>query len=761
MTAAIVTRLIRLGVPSPLAVRVAVPLIALAVVGAPAVAARSGEAPEGAPHIVVVLLDDVGFGAAGPFGGPIPTPSLEALAAGGLRYNRFHTTAICSPTRASLLTGRNSHAVGVGAVLNSATNQPGYRGVLRESAASVAELLRQRGYGTSMWGKWHLTPDWEASPSGPFDRWPTGVGFERFYGFLGGETHQFEPTLYEGTTPVRRPDVADYHVTEDIADRAVAWMRLQHSLRPDEPFFVYFAPGATHAPLHVPRPWIDRFAGQFDRGWDALREETFARQKRLGVIPANARLTPRPPKLPAWQDLSPEQQKIAARLMETYAGFLAHTDAQVGKLVSALQDLGEFDNTLFFYIVGDNGASAEGGPFGGLNYMGGLMGVREDPKAVLARLDEIGGPSSYPQYPAGWAWAMDTPFQWVKTIASHLGGTRNPLVVSWPRRIRDAGGLRSQVSHVNDIVPTILEAVGIEAPARVNGVKQQPMDGTSLVYSFDDAAAKSRHRTQYFEIFGNRAIYHDGWMASAARGRVPWQILSPVGRPFEEDPWELYDLRQDFSQARDLAQAHPEKLRELQALFLEEARKNDVLPLHDSDARGEGLPNLASGRSRFTYFPGAIGIPESGAPGIQNRSHSITAEIDVPASGAEGVLVTEGGSVAGWSLYVDRDARPVYTYNFFGSARYTIVGNDRLPSGEHSVRFDFAYDGGGLGRGGSGTLLVDGEVVGRGRIERTTPAFFSIDETFDVGTDTGSPAGEYPPHYAFTGGIRRVTLELK
>lgn len=718
-------------------------------------------APEGAPNIVIVLLDDVGFGAASTFGGPVPTPTLDALAARGLRYNRFHTTAICSPTRAALLTGRNAHAAGVGAVLNSASSYPGYAGVLRKDAATIAEILRQSGYATSAWGKWHLTPRWEASPAGPFDRWPTGVGFETFYGFLDGETHQFEPTLYDGTTPVRRPEGESYHLTEDLADRAIAWMRRLRSVDPDKPFFLYLAPGATHAPLHAPAEWIERFRGKFDQGWDRVREETFARQKQLGVVPANAQLTPRPEALPAWSELSPERRRIAARLMEAYAGFLAHTDAQVGRIVAALQEMGEFDNTLFFYIVGDNGASAEGGPLGTLNIMGYLQGVESEVDAALVRLDEIGGPDSYPQYPAGWAWAMNTPFQWTKQVASHFGGTRNPLVVSWPRRIRDAGGLRSQFSHVIDIVPTILEAVGLPAPAVVNGVPQQPMHGTSLLYTFDDAEAPGRHRTQYFEVFGNRAIYHDGWMASAFRGRVPWNLLGVKPRPFSEDVWELYHVDEDFTQAHNLARKHPEKLRELQSLFWAEAARYDVLPLNNAIHGDPGLPNLTKGRTKFTYFEGAVGIPEVAAPPVINRSHVITAEIEVPPFGAEGVLVAIGGVVSGWSLYVDEQRRPVYTYNLFGVERTTLVGSKPLPAGETTIRFEFAYDGGGWGRGGTAKLSVDGEIVAEGRLGRTAPAFFSIDETFDIGVDAGSPAGEYPPHYAFTGRIKRVTVELE
>jgi len=719
------------------------------------------KAPAGAPNVLIILLDDVGFGAAGTFGGPIPTPNLDALAKQGLRYNRFHTTAICSPTRASLLTGRNSHAVGMGDVMNSSAAYEGYNGIIPKSAATIAEILRQHGYNTSAWGKWHLTPEWETSQVGPFDHWPTGMGFEKFYGFLAGETDQFAPSIYDGTTSVGPPNKPNYHLTEDLVDQAITWLRLQHSIAPDKPFFLYFAPGATHAPLQVPQAWIDRFKGQFDQGWDKVREETFARQKRLGVIPASTKLTPRPKQLPAWDKLTPDQKKVASRLMETYAGFLAHTDAHIGRLVAALDQMGVRDNTLIFYIVGDNGASGEGGPLGAFDYMGSLQGINLDTAATLRRLNEIGGPTSYPHYPAGWAWAMDTPFQWTKQIASHFGGTRNPLVISWPKRIRDKGGLRSQFGHVNDIFPTILEAVGIPAPAVVNGVEQQPIDGVSLVYSFADAKALTRHRTQYFDVFANRALYHDDWIASAFRGRVPWMVMNPNPKPYEDDVWELYNLADDFSQAHDLARKQPQKLRKLQEMFWVELAKNHGLPLHDSGS-AEGLPRVTSPeRKTFTYYPGAVGIPESAAPELRNRSYMITAEIEVSESGAEGVVVAEGGVVGGWSLYVNQDGKPVYIYNVFQTERPTIVGKDKLPSGPVTVRFEFTYDGGGWGKGGTGKLWVNGKPVGNTRISRTAPAFFSIDETFDVGTDTRSPVGDYPTNYAFTGQVRHVTVQLK
>lgn len=703
------------------------------------------KAPVDAPNVVVVLLDDVGFGAAATFGGPIATPALEALADEGLRYNRFHTTAICSPTRASLLTGRDAHVAGVGTVMNVANSYPGYEGVLKAETATIAEMLRQQGYSTAAIGKWHLAPDWEISPSGPFDHWPTGVGFEKFYGFLGGETDQFEPTLYEGTTPLMRPAGEDYHFTEDMADQAIRWMRTQHSVTPDKPFFLYFAPGATHAPHQAPAEWIERFHGRFDAGWDAMREESFARQKALGVIPADTQLTPRPDILPAWDSLNADQQRVAARMMEAYAGFLAHTDAQVGRLAAALKASGQFDNTLFIYIVGDNGGSGEGGIAGGVNYMGTLQGLPEPLERQLQRLDAIGGPDSYTNYPAGWAWAMNTPFQYMKQVASHLGGTRNPMVLSWPAGIKDSGGLRQQFSHVNDIAPTILEAAGLTMPAQFKGVQQKPMDGTSLLYSFADEAAKERHRTQYFEVFANRSIYHEGWMASAFHGRLPWTAgLGNYDRPIEADRWELYHLDKDFSQSRDLAAEHPKKLQALKDRFESEAARVGILPLRDASDIRTPMPNLIDGRREFTYYHGAVGIPETGAAPLFNRSWQLQADLLASGTGDRGVIATMGGRGAGWSLYLDGDGTPVFEYRLFEVTRKMLRGEAPLKGGKHRLDVRFDYAGTGYAKGGKLSLLVDGKPVAGAEIHASPPAFFSIDETFDVGIDTGSAAGNYP-----------------
>lgn len=712
------------------------------------------KAPKGAPNVVVVLLDDVGFGASGTFGGPIPTPQLDQLASEGLRYNRFHTTSICSPTRASLLTGRNPHAVHMGAVMNTADARPGYSGFQTKDAVSIAELLRRAGYNTAAFGKWHQTPDSEASPNGPFDRWPTGQGFERFYGFIGGETDQFEPSLYEGTRQIPVPQRPGYHLTEDLADQAIAWLNSQHSVEPDRPAFLYFAPGATHAPLQPPREWVGRFKGQFDQGWDKLREQIFARQKKLGVIPRDAVLTPRDPHLPAWSSLNPGQRKVATRLMEIYAAFLAHTDAQVGRLAATLKANGEFDNTLFVYVVGDNGGSPEGTISGTVNYVASYQNMPETDERMLAQFDKLGGPGTNTHYPAGWAWALNTPFQWTKTVASHLGGTRNGMVVTWPKRIgTSAGGLRSQFGHVNDITPTILEAVGMAAPEEVDGVKQTPMDGTSLIYSFGDAKAPERHTTQYFEIFGNRAIYHNGWMASAFHGRIPWIMGRQPVQKFENDKWELYDLTHDFSQSRDLAARYPEKLAELKALFDTEGARNAVLPL--SEIRYDnGLPSLSAGKTSASYKVGATGIPETALPRFSGKSWTVEASVTTDAN-AQGVLAAVGGSAGGWSLFVRPDGTPAATYRLFNIQSFEFAGSEPLAPGAHKLTLDFANSGG-YGQGGALRFTVDGKEVGSGQLAKSPIASFSLDDTFGVGVDTGSMVGPYPaepqPGFPFRGG---------
>ncbi|MBD2302940.1 sulfatase-like hydrolase/transferase [Nostoc sp. FACHB-190] len=718
-------------------------------------------APAKAPNVLLVILDDVGFGQASTFGGPVDTPNLTRLAERGLRYNQFHTTALCSPTRAALLTGRNHHSVNTGVVEELATGYPGYTTILPKSAATVAEILRQNGYNTAAFGKWHNTPDFETSAAGPFDRWPTGLGFEYFYGFLGGDTNQWSPALVENTKRVDKPNKPDYHLTPDLVDHAIAWIRNQQSIAPEKPFFAYLATGATHAPHHAPKEWIEKYKGKFNQGWDKLRQETFARQKQQGVIPANAQLTPRPQELPAWDSLSAEQQKLYAHMAEVFAGFLAHTDYEVGRLINAVDQLGELDNTLVIYVVGDNGASAEGGLTGSVNELQVFNGVPENLQQLLAAYDDLGSPKTFNHFPAAWAWAVNTPFQWTKQIASHFGGTRNPLVISWGDNIKDQGSIRSQFHHVIDITPTILEVAGIAIPKEVNGVKQQAIEGTSLAYTFNQADAPSHRETQYFEMLGNRAIYHEGWVAAARHGRLPWERT--VKGSFETDEWELYNIAEDFSEAKNLAKQNPQKLEKLQKLFLKEARKHQVLPLDDRIAERFDVkirPSLTKGRTTFTYYPGTVGIPEGSAPNLKNRSFNITANVEIPENGAEGVLLTQGGRFAGWSFFLE-DGKPTYIYNYANAARYIIQAPEKLPPGKSTLRFSFDYDGG-VGAGGIGKLFINDQQVAEGRIEKTIAYRLALDETFDIGRDTGTPVVDsYQVPFAFTGNLQQVSLELK
>ncbi|MDF5739811.1 MULTISPECIES: arylsulfatase [unclassified Nostoc] len=720
-------------------------------------------APAKAPNVLLVILDDVGFGQASTFGGPVETPNLTRLAERGLRYNQFHTTALCSPTRAALLTGRNHHSVNTGVVEELATGYPGYTAILPKSAATVAEVLRQNGYNTAAFGKWHNTPDYETSAAGPFDRWPTGLGFEYFYGFLGGDTNQWSPALVENTKRVEKPaNKPDYHLTPDLVDHAIAWIRNQQSIAPDKPFFTYLATGATHAPHHAPKTWIDKYKGKFDQGWDKLREEIFARQKQLGVIPANAQLTPRPQELPAWDSLSIEQQKLYAHMAEVFGGFLGHTDDQIGRLIDAVAQLGELDNTLVIYVVGDNGASAEGGLTGTVNELKFFNGVPENLPQLLASYDELGSPKTFNHFPAAWAWAVNSPFQWTKQIASHFGGTRNPLVISWGAGIKDQGSIRSQFHHVIDIAPTILEVAGITAPEEVNGFKQQPIEGTSLVYTFDHPDTSSHRQTQYFEMLGNRAIYDQGWVAAARHGRLPWERTAKGD--FDTDPWELYNIAEDFSEANNLAAENPDKLEKLQKLFLKEARKYKVLPLDDRALERFDVktrPSLTAGRTTFSYYPGAVGIPEGSAPDLKNRSFSITANVEIPESGAEGILLTQGGRFAGWSFFLE-DGKPTYVYNYANAVRYIIQSPEKLSSGKSTLRFNFDYDGGAVGAGGTGKLFINDQQVAEGRVEKTIAYRLALDETFDVGRDTGTPVVDtYQVPFAFTGNLQQVSLELK
>ncbi len=723
-------------------------------------------APAGAPNVIVILLDDVGFAQFGTFGGAIPTPALDRLAADGLRFNRFHTTAICSPTRAAMLTGRNHHLSGNGAIPEYATGFPSYNGMWPKSVACLAEILRGNGYATAAIGKWHNTPNWECGPAGPFDRWPTGLGFEYFYGFMGGATNQWEPTLYEGVRPVvRTAPRRDLHLTTELADRAISWTREVKSVAPDKPFFLWLATGATHAPHHAPKSWIERFRGRFDDGWDAYREAAFRRQKAMGVIPPDAALTPRPDEIPAWDTLSADQKRLYARMMEVFAGFTAHTDHEIGRLVESLRETGQYDNTLIVYSVGDNGASGEGGPEGTVDGMSFFNDVPETVAGMLERIEELGGPNHYNHFPVGWAWALDTPFQWIKRIASHLGGVRNPLVVTWPRRIRGAGGLRTQFHHAIDVMPTILEAAGLAMPSVVNGAAQTPLSGVSMCYTFDDANAAGRRTAQYFEMLGNRAIYHEGWWAGAMEA-LPWAKPKPGGLDLEASRWELYHLDRDFSQAVDLAAANPDKLRELQDLFWIEAGRNGVLPLDggsndrmlDAQALSQALSG-AGAQNRYVFYPGTVGIFEAGAPNLKNRSFSIAARIDASGENAEGVLVALGGRIGGYSLFV-RGGRLHFWYNFLGLEQTCLTSETAIPRGPCTCAVEFDYDGGGRGKGGALRLLVDGRVCGRTRLERTVSRVFAR-ETFDIGMDLNSPVGDYEAPYAFTGVIERVEIELR
>ena len=713
----------------------------------------------GAPNVVVVMLDDVGFGAPSTFGGPVPTPALDRVAGAGLRYNQFHTTALCSPTRAALLTGRNHHSVHMGAICEVAYGFPGYDSVIPNSTATVAEILRMNGYSTALFGKAHFTPTWEIGPAGPFDRWPTGLGFERFYGFLGGDVSQYEPALYDQTTPVEPyAGREDYHLTEDLADKTIEWIRLQKTSAPDKPFFVYLAPGATHSPHHVWPQWSDRFAGQFDDGWDALRERIYAQQIQMGIIPDGTRLTPRPQQVPAWADYDDRYKPVARRLMEVYAGFLAHTDAQIARVINAIEELDQWDDTLFLYVCGDNGASAEGTIHGAWSSPAFQNGLPEDPEWLLAHIDDFGTARCENHYNVGWAWALDAPFQWMKQVASHFGGTRNGLAVSWPREIAAAGEQRNQFHHVIDIAPTILDAAGIEAPERVNGIEQKPIEGVSLRYSFADADVKSRRTTQYFEIFGNRAVYHEGWIASCFHGRLPW--VRTQSYPFgDAERWELYHLAQDFSQGVDLAEQHPDKLAELKAIFDVEARKHDVYPISDSTlarALPSNRPSLLAGRTSVTYFADQTRIPESATLPYTSTSFDLQAQLQIPPAGAQGVVICLGGAMSGWTLYL-KDSVPVFAYNYLGHEITTIAADEALPEGPALLSLSFNYDGGGLGKGASVTLSVGDAVAATGRIERTVPFRFSMSgETLDVGIDTGSPVAPYGHGFRFTGRIDRI-----
>ena len=722
------------------------------------------KAPTGAPNVVIVLIDDIGFGHSSAFGGPIKMPTLEKLASSGLKYNRFHTTALCSPTRVALLTGQNHHANNAGAIMELATGFPGNTGVRPKEITTLAEILRQNGYSTAAFGKYHETPPWEVSVSGPMDRWPTGSGFEKFYGFIGGETNQWAPAIYDGVTRVETPNTPGYHFTVDMTNQAINWVSAQKSLTPDKPFYMYFATGATHAPHHAPKEWIAKYKGHFDGGWDKLREDTFARQKQMGVIPPDTKLTPRPKEIPAWADMNDQQKKLFERQMETFAGFAEHTDHEVGRLVDQLEKIGQLDNTLFFYIVGDNGSSAEGGPEGTYNEMMALNGIVGKADQMMDHIDTWGDPTTFPHFAIGWAWAGNTPFQWTKQVASHFGGTRNGMVMRWPGHIKANGEVRSQFHHVIDVAPTALEAAGIPQPTMVNGVKQRPMDGVSMLYSAADAKGKDRRTTQYFEMFGNRGIYHEGWVA-CTRHSIPW-LMAPLPA-VKDDVWELYNIDKDFSEADNLAAQNPEKLKELQAIFLKEAERNRVLPIDDRRIERfnpaiAGRPDLLNGRKTLTVYPGMVGMMENAFINVKGVHHTVTAEVELADDKTNGVIIAQAGYFGGWVVYM-KDGKPHHEYNWFAIERTNIAGDAPLAAGKHTISYEFIPDAAKPGTGGKSILSVDGKKVAEKQIPKTQPYTFSADEGTDVGLDAETNVS---PDYkqnanTFTGKIVKITVEQK
>jgi arylsulfatase A-like enzyme len=721
------------------------------------------KAPAGAPNVLIILLDDVGFGMASTFGGPVPTPNFDRLAAGGLKYNQFHTTALCSPTRGALLAGRNHHTIGTGVIIEMGTGYPGYTGVIPKSTGLVSQTLRDNGFATAMFGKWHNTPEPDISPAGPFDRWPTGLGFDYFYGFNQGETHQYYPTLYRNTVMVKAPKTPEqgYHFTTDMTDETIDWMNNVNASDPEKPWFVYYSTGAVHAPHHAPKEWRDKYKGKFDYGWDKQREMTYAKQLEMGIIPKGTKLTPRPKEIPAWETQTPEAKKVYARLMENYAAFMAHTDNEVGRLINSLEASGELDNTLIYCILGDNGASAEGGLEGTFSELASLLGIQLGLASTVKRIDEIGGPTSEPHVPVGWAWAMDAPFQWTKQIASHYGGTRNPLIVHWPKGIKAKGEIRTQWHHVIDVVPTILEACKVKQPEFANGIKQKPLEGVSMMYSFDNASAPDARTTQYFEMAGNRAIYHDGWVACTRFG-VPWETAGKANSKLKDAQWELYHVAEDFSEANDLAAANPQKLKELQGVFDEEAKKYNVYPIDvrfsermDPKLRASGPP-----KTSWTYFGNNVQLPEPIGPQLFPRPNTIEAELTIPDKGAQGVIACAGAFSAGWSLYIMNN-KLVFRYTLFEIADTRITGTMNIPKGKVTIKTEFTPDGSKEG-GGTMKLYLNGQPAGEGKLTRT--AFRHGLEPFEVGRDSNTPVdpaykskGEFP----FSGSIDKITFRIK
>jgi len=722
--------------------------------------------PKGAPNVLLILTDDQGYGVPGTFGGIIPTPNLDRIAKAGLRYIEFNSTALCSPTRAALITGRNHHPVGFGVITELSTGFPGYDSIIGSDNATIGAILKGNGYATSWFGKNHNTPGFEYSIAGPYDQWPSGMGFDYFYGFMGGETDQWTPYLFQDHTQIT-PWIGKpgYNLTTDMADEAVKYLHQLNAAAPDQPFFLYYATGGSHSPHQPKKEWSDKFKGKFDMGWNAMREQIFANQKKLGVIPANAQLTPWPDDLPKWDSLTADQKKVYARQAEVYAGYTAYSDYEIGRVIQAVEDIGKLDNTLIIYIDGDNGTSPEGTLVGTSNQWRAYNGILDEPIAEqLKVLDAWGSDKTYPHMAVAWSWAFDTPFKWTKQIASHFGGTRQGLAISWPGHIDDVGGIRTQFHHVIDIVPTILEAAGIPAPDTVNGIQQKPIEGVSMAYTFKKANvnAPSTRDTQYFEMIANRGIYHDGWYACTTPPHGPWILNAPLPPP-DQYKWELYHLSEDYSQYNDLAATMPDKLKEMQALFLQEAKKYNVLPLNnDTFARALApRPSAIAGQTVFTYSGVLPGIPTGSAPNFLGKSYTITAEVTVPAGGGDGMIVTNGGRFGGYGLYLLK-GKPVFDYNMLTLAQYRWVGQQPLTAGKHTIVFDYTYDGPGIGKGGSGVLKVDGKVVDTEK-QANSIAFLEVaDETFDVGIDTrtGVNDNDYKVPFPFTGTIDKLTFKL-
>lgn len=721
-------------------------------------------APKGAPNILLILIDDMGFGVSNTFGGPAQMPTIDALAQSGIRYNHFHTTSLCAPTRAALMSGRNHHANNMGAITEMATAFPGNTGSTPPESAPIAKVLRYNGFSTAMFGKNHETAAWEVSPSGPTDRWPTRKGFDKFYGFFGGETNQWAPLIYDGMSPVEIPENPDYNFMTDMTDKAIEWVSFQQALTPDKPFFLYFAPGATHAPHHVPQKWIEKYKGKFDQGWDKLREETLTRQIKQGIVPEGTKLAPKPDDIKDWDTLSVDEKRLFARQMETFAGFAEYADTEIGRLVQKIEDMGELDNTLVIYIAGDNGTSAEGGMNGVFNEYTALNGVVETVEEQLKYLDQWGNPKTYPHMAAGWAIASGAPFAWAKQVAGDFGGTRNGMVMRWPKNFKDSSKVRSQFGHVTDIVPTILEATKIPAPKTVDGIEQLPIHGKSLLYTFNEPEAAEKHTSQYFEMFANRGYYKDGWFARVLH-RKPWSGVPD--RSLQDDIWELFDTKTDFSLAHNIADKHPEKLKELQDAFMKDASIYHALPLDDRsydrlNAALAGRPDLMGGRTSITLADGMKDLGENVFINVKNISHSVDADILLTEGKKDGVIIAQGGRFGGWVLFV-KDGRPAYTYNFLGREYTTVLGKEALPSGTSNIRLEFKYDGGGVGKGGIATLFVNKVKVDSKRVEKTQPTLFSMDETADVGIDGATPVDEsYAANKGkFSGKVLRVTVAVE